>query len=394
MSCDIKTQKGIYIHIPFCISKCIYCDFCSAPADDDAKERYVNALCAEIAHAGKEAEKNGDDRSISTVFFGGGTPSILPAQLFVKIMCEVREAFSVSEDAEITVECNPGTLTAGKLRAYRSMGVNRLSIGLQSPDNRELRALGRIHTYEQFEESYYAARDAGFDNINIDIMSAVPYQTVTGYQSNLEKIVKLNPEHISAYSLIVEEGTPLFGMVERSGGDILPTEDEDRQMYALTKKILADAGYHRYEISNYARPGYACRHNIGYWTGVEYLGLGLGASSLVGGKRFQVTADLNRYLVFTKEELAAGAQYEEIHELSRQERMEEFMFLGLRLTGGVRTAEFERRFGVAMEAVYGEVIERLLKEGLLEASVQTDSHIRLTEYGLDVSTYALAEFLQ
>lgn len=394
MSCDIKTQKGIYIHIPFCISKCIYCDFCSAPADDDTKERYVNALCAEIAHAGKEAEKNGDDRSISTIFFGGGTPSILPAQLFVKIMCVVREAFSVSEDAEITVECNPGTLTADKLRAYRSMGVNRLSIGLQSPDNRELRALGRIHTYEQFEESYYAARDAGFDNINIDIMSAIPYQTVTGYQSNLEKIVKLNPEHISAYSLIVEEGTPLFDKVERSGGDILPTEDEDRQMYALTKKILADAGYHRYEISNYARPGYACRHNIGYWTGVEYLGLGLGASSLAGGKRFQVTADLNRYLTFTKEELAAGAQYEEIHEVSRQERMEEFMFLGLRLTGGVCTAEFERRFGVTMEAVYGEVIERLLKEGLLEASAQTDSHIRLTEYGLDVSTYALAEFLQ
>ena len=280
MSCDIKTQKGIYIHIPFCISKCIYCDFCSAPADDDTKERYVNALCAEIAHAGKEAEKNGDDRSISTVFFGGGTPSILPAQLFVKIMCAVREAFSVSEDAEITVECNPGTLTAGKLRAYRSMGVNRLSIGLQSPDNRELRALGRIHTYEQFEESYYAARDAGFDNINIDIMSAIPYQTVTGYQSNLEKIVKLNPEHISAYSLIVEEGTPLFDKVERSGGDILPTEDEDRQMYALTKKILADAGYRRYEISNYARPGFECRHNASYWERTDYIGFGVAAASL------------------------------------------------------------------------------------------------------------------
>lgn len=280
MSCDIKTQKGIYIHIPFCISKCIYCDFCSAPADDDTKERYVNALCAEIAHAGKEAEKNGDDRSISTIFFGGGTPSILPAQLFVKIMCVVREAFSVSEDAEITVECNPGTLTADKLRAYRSMGVNRLSIGLQSPDNRELRALGRIHTYEQFEESYYAARDAGFDNINIDIMSAIPYQTVTGYQSNLEKIVKLNPEHISAYSLIVEEGTPLFDKVERSGGDILPTEDEDRQMYALTKKILADAGYHRYEISNYARPGFECRHNASYWERTDYIGFGVAAASL------------------------------------------------------------------------------------------------------------------
>ena len=174
----------------------------------------------------------------------------------------------------------------------------------------------------------------------------------------------------------------------------LPDEDTDREMYHLTREMMAAHGYERYEISNYAKKGYECRHNTGYWTGVEYLGLGLGASSLVGGKRFQVTADLNRYLVFTKEELAAGAQYEEIHELSRQERMEEFMFLGLRLTGGVRTAEFERRFGVTMEAVYGEVIERLLKEGLLEASAQTDSHIRLTEYGLDVSTYALAEFLQ
>ena len=216
------------------------------------------------------------------------------------------------------------------------------------------------------------------------------------------KTAELAPEHLSAYSLIIEEGTPFWSWYGEDANQTLrpkemlplPSEEDERRMYARTREILEQYGYHRYEISNYAKDGYACRHNIGYWTGVEYLGLGLGASSLVGGKRFQVTADLNRYLVFTKEELAAGAQYEEIHELSRQERMEEFMFLGLRLTGGVRTAEFERRFGVAMEAVYGEVIERLLKEGLLEASVQTDSHIRLTEYGLDVSTYALAEFLQ
>ena len=332
MSCDIKTQKGIYIHIPFCISKCIYCDFCSAPADDDTKERYVNALCAEIVHAGKEAVKNGDDRSISTIFFGGGTPSILPAQLFVKIMCAVREAFSVSEDAEITVECNPGTLTAGKLRAYRSMGVNRLSIGLQSPDNRELRALGRIHTYEQFEESYYAARDAGFDNINIDIMSAIPYQTVTGYQSNLEKIVKLNPEHISAYSLIVEEGTPLFDKVERSGGDILPTEDEDRQMYALTKKILADAGYRRYEISNYARPGFECRHNVSYWERTDYIGFGVAAASLLKksescqqSRRFTNTPDLEGYIKNPID------NHSEEEFLTQKDEMEEFMFLGLRM---------------------------------------------------------------
>lgn len=209
----------------------------------------------------------------------------------------------MSEAAEITVECNPGTLTAEKLRAYRSMGVNRLSIGLQSPDNRELRALGRIHTYEQFEESYYAARDAGFDNINIDIMSAIPYQTVTGYQSNLEKIVKLNPEHISAYSLIVEEGTPLFDKVECSGGDILPTEDEDRQMYALTKKILADAGYHRYEISNYARPGFECHHNASYWERTDYIGFGVAAASLLKksesypqSRRFTNTSDLEGYI--------------------------------------------------------------------------------------------------
>lgn len=391
MSCDIKTQKGIYIHIPFCISKCIYCDFCSAPADDDTKERYVNALCAEIAHAGKEAEKNGDDRSISTVFFGGGTPSILPAQLFVKIMCAVREAFSVSEDAEITVECNPGTLTAGKLRAYRSMGVNRLSIGLQSPDNRELRALGRIHTYEQFEESYYAARDAGFDNINIDIMSAVPYQTVTGYQSNLEKIVKLNPEHISAYSLIVEEGTPLFGMVERSGGDILPTEDEDRQMYALTKKILADAGYHRYEISNYARPGFECRHNASYWERTDYIGFGVAAASLLKksesnpqSRRFTNTSDLESYI---KNPIDNHSE-EEL--LTQKDEMEEFMFLGLRMMAGISTESFKEVFGRDFYEVYGDIAANQMKQGLIK---REGDRIRLTDMGIDVSNTVMAEYM-
>ena len=314
------------------------------------------------------------------------------------------------------MEANPGTLTPDSAAGYRNAGVSRLSLGLQSASEEELRLLGRIHTREQFLQSFRAARDAGFDNINVDLMSALPGQSEESWQETLRFVCDLEPEHISAYSLIVEEGTPLYEEYGEMCADLekygdyasmpkrlqtkyedckcLPDEETDRNMYHHTKTTLAKRGYERYEISNYARPGYACRHNIGYWTGVEYLGLGLGASSLVGGKRFQVTADLNRYLVFTKEELAAGAQYEEIHELSRQERMEEFMFLGLRLTGGVRTAEFERRFGVAIEAVYGEVIERLLKEGLLEASVQTDSHIRLTEYGLDVSTYALAEFLQ
>ena len=401
----------IYIHIPFCIKKCDYCDFLSGPSGPKEQADYVDALLEEI-----NAAEEGKGRSVSSVFIGGGTPSVLDERFIGEILNHIRRKFQIADHAEITIEVNPGTADRNKLQAYRTYGINRLSIGLQSPDDRELKILGRIHNYEQFLETYRSAREAGFDNINIDLMSAIPDQTYEGWIHNLRTVAGLDPEHISAYSLIVEEGTPLYeeygemcadlekygdyaSMPKRlqtkyEGCKCLPDEETDRNMYHHTKTTLAKLGYERYEISNYARPGYACRHNIGYWTGVEYLGLGLGASSLVGGKRFQVTADLNRYLVFTKEELAAGAQYEEIHELSRQERMEEFMFLGLRLTGGVRTAEFERRFGVAMEAVYGEVIERLLKEGLLEAAVQTDSHIRLTEYGLDVSTYALAEFLQ
>ena len=395
----------LYIHIPFCVRKCRYCDFLSFASDACVREKYVDQLIREIESipeedAGQCSENaaprlNLTGRTVETIFIGGGTPSLLPPSAVERILAAVRQVFRVEPDAEITMEANPGTLTPDSAAGYRNAGVNRLSLGLQSASEEELRLLGRIHTREQFLQSFRAARDAGFDNINVDLMSALPGQTCESWKETLSRVTDLDPEHISAYSLIIEEGTP-FG--ERYGSEegrkLLPDEDSEREMYHETKRFLKDCGYERYEISNYARPGYACRHNIGYWTGVEYLGLGLGASSLVGGKRFQVTADLNRYLVFTKEELAAGAQYEEIHELSRQERMEEFMFLGLRLTGGVRTAEFERRFGVAMEAVYGEVIERLLKEGLLEASVQTDSHICLTEYGLDVSTYALAEFLQ
>ena len=391
----MRKNLSIYIHIRFCVKKCVYCDFLSFGADDPqinrsgaVRKAYVQSICRELLSY-KSISK---DYIVRTIFIGGGTPSILLPGEIMNILATLRSIFKVDEAAEITIEVNPGTLTAIKAAEYLDAGINRMSIGLQSAHNDELAMLGRIHTYEQFLASYQTARDAGFRNINIDLISAIPGQTLHSYLDTLERVLKCRPEHISSYSLIVEDGTPLAEDTELLAK--LPDEEADREMYEATRKVLEMSGYKRYEISNYARPGYACRHNIGYWTGVEYLGLGLGASSLAGGKRFQVTADLNRYLVFTKEELAAGAQYEEIHELSRQERMEEFMFLGLRLTGGVCTAEFERRFGVTMEAVYGEVIERLLKEGLLEASAQTDSHIRLTEYGLDVSTYALAEFLQ
>ena len=435
----------LYIHIPFCVRKCRYCDFLSFAADPDVHEQYVDQLIREIemipsvdagCNSGSSAlKRNLAGRMVETIFIGGGTPSLLPPATIERILAAVRQAFRVEPDAEITMEANPGTLTPESAAGYRQAGVNRLSLGLQSASEEELRLLGRIHTRGQFLQSFRAARDAGFDNINVDLMSALPGQSEESWQETLRFVCGLEPEHISAYSLIVEEGTPLYeeygemcADLERYGDYVsmpkrlqakyegrkhLPDEETDRNMYHHTKTILAKRGYERYEISNYARPGYACRHNIGYWTGAEYLGLGLGASSLANGKRFQVTADLKRYLAFTKEELAAGVQYEEIHELSRQERMEEFMFLGLRLTGGVRMEEFERRFGVPMEVVYGDVIERLSEEGLLEQaetekkeflctinapkyllSDKTDRQIRLTEYGLDVSTYALAEFLQ
>ena len=384
MSSEITRQKGIYIHIPFCISKCIYCDFCSAPADDETKEHYVDALCREIAVAGERAEAEGDKRKISTIFFGGGTPSILHSALLIKIMNAVRGAFTVADDAEITVECNPGTLSKSKLATYKDIGVNRLSIGLQSPNNRELKNLGRIHTYEQFEESYIEARLAGFDNINVDIMSAIPNQTVAGYEDNLRKIIALKTEHISAYSLIVEEGTPLYNMVERTHGKILPSEDEDREMYAMTKVMLADAGYSRYEISNYAKSGRECRHNISYWERADYLGFGVAAASLLGKRRFTNTLDVASYIANPID------NHSEEQLLTLNAEMEEYMFLGLRMMKGVDTERFGELFGKSFDELYGEITARQIEQGLM---VRDGKRVRLTDIGIDISNTVMAQYM-
>ena len=384
MCFDIKGQKGIYIHIPFCISKCIYCDFCSAPADEDIKEQYVSALCREIRQAGIEAEQKGENRTASTVFFGGGTPSILRSAQIVEIMNAVREAFRLTDDAEITMECNPGTLTKEKLRTYRYAGVNRLSIGLQSTNNRDLKNLGRIHTYEQFEESYIEARLAGFDNINVDIMSAIPGQTPEKYAENLRKVVALKTEHISAYSLIVEENTPLYDMVERTHGRILPSEEDDRRMYAMTKEILGEAGYNRYEISNYAKPGYECRHNCFYWNRTEYLGFGLAAASLSGNRRYTNTSDMAFYLANPIHNRAE----EQI--LTVEDEMEEYMFLGLRMTKGVDKTEFARLFGKNYDEVYGDITRRHIEQGLMAAE---GSRLYLTDIGIDISNTVMADYI-
>ena len=407
-------ELELYLHIPFCERKCAYCDFLSAPADLPVRISYIKKLQEEIAYYGAQY----GEYQVSSIFFGGGTPTILEGYQLAAILEMVKEHFNITADAEITVECNPGTLTAGKAEKLVQAGFNRLSMGLQSADDRELQLLGRIHNFAQFLESYDLARKAGFRNINVDLMSALPGQTLKSWQDTLQKVTALRPEHISAYSLIIEEGTPFYERfaederIREEGGHprLLPEEDVERQMYELTETFLQIKGYERYEISNYAKPGYECRHNCGYWTRKDYLGLGLGASSLVEHQRFQNTSDLKTYLEQEYSSQCEG-QYERIAEtiqlqaetgltqtghhihietLDKKSEMEEFMFLGLRLMAGISRQQFEKKFQVTLNSVYGEVLRKLKGEQLIE---EVAGYVRLTEHGIDVSNYVLAEFL-
>ena len=372
-----NSPMEIYIHIPFCIRKCDYCDFLSGPSGPEEQADYVQALLREI-----QAVEEGEGRSVSSIFIGGGTPSVLDERLLGDILREIRNRFKMEEDAEITIEVNPGTANIGKLQAYREMGINRLSIGLQSPEDRELKILGRIHNYGQFLETYQEARTVGFDNINIDLMSAIPDQTYEGWVKNLRTVAELEPEHISAYSLIVEEGTPFAARKLN-----LPDEDTEYNMYEATAQILKEYGFEQYEISNYARKGRKCRHNVGYWTRQDYLGFGLGASSLYGKERFANTADMKKYLENSKNP-------EKIREkepsLTREDEMAEFMFLGLRMTKGISKADFQRCFGCTIESVYGEVLK---KYESMELLLEKDGRILLSREGIHVSNSIMAEFL-
>lgn len=378
----------LYFHIPFCVRKCFYCDFLSAPADGQTKAAYMEALRRETA---LRAEEYCCD-SVTSVFIGGGTPSAVKAEEIAALLSTVRQHYPLAEDAEITIEVNPGTVTAEKLEVYRVAGINRLSIGLQSADDRELAVIGRIHTWQQFLDTYGLAVGAGYRNINIDVMSTLPGQTLESYRRTLKKILALNPQpaHISAYSLILEEGTAFWDMTQR-GELTLPDEDADRQMYSETKRVLAGAGYSRYEISNYAKPGHACRHNCGYWRRDEYAGFGIGAASLVRESRFRNGDSLTAYL-----RDPVGCR-EELQVLSPQEQMEEFMFLGLRMTEGVSERDFEDRFGQRLADIYGGVIQANLRDGLLEWQCGEEHgnarRLALTERGLDISNYVMAQFL-
>jgi len=382
----MRRELKLYVHVPFCVKKCAYCDFLSAESTAAERRLYVEGLIREICSCRELAMQY----RITTIFFGGGTPSVLSEEEMGEIFGALSDVFVIDRGAEITSEINPGTVTREKLERYKMIGINRLSIGLQSVNDDELKNLGRIHTYKTFLETYRMVREVGFANVNVDLISAVPGQTNVSWRRTLQTILSLEPvpDHISAYSLIIEEGTPFYDLYEDPAADIralpLPDEDEERLIYNETKSYLTAAGYKRYEISNYAKSGYECRHNLGYWERKEYLGLGLGASSLLDGERFSNTPDMAEYL-------AAPGQVKERQKLSEQECMEEFMFLGLRKMQGVSKLEWCRQFGCDIEAVYGLEIEELIRKRLLE---EREGYIRLTEYGIDVSNYVFAEFIR
>lgn len=372
-----KKPMELYVHIPFCVKKCDYCDFLSGSAGKERQREYFQSLGREIA-----AVPEFPDREITTVFIGGGTPSVPDPALMGAILDQIRNKFFMAPDAEITIEANPGTLYKEKLQEYRKHGVNRLSLGLQSPQNRELKILGRIHTWEEFLESFFMAREAGFSNINIDLMSAIPDQTYEGWIHNLRTVAGLDPEHISAYSLIIEEGTPFASRTLN-----LPDEDAEYNMYEATAQILREYGFEQYEISNYAKKGRECRHNVGYWIRQDYLGFGLGASSLYGKERFANTQDMKKYLENSRTP-------EKIREkeppLTREDEMAEFMFLGLRMTRGISKAEFERQFGSEIDAIYGDVLRKYKSMGLL---LEENGRIFLSREGIHVSNSVMADFL-
>ena len=381
-------KLSIYIHIPFCVRKCLYCDFLSAPTEREVMDRYVNALCREIIIKSSICK----EYIITTVFIGGGTPSILSGERIEKIIRTVRENYQMEAGCEISIEANPGTITPDKLESWRRAGINRLSIGLQSAQNNELKALGRIHSFEDFLYTYKMIVKSGFDNINIDLMSAIPKQTIASWQETLKAVCSLNPPpvHISAYSLIVEENTPFYENTPK-----LPEEDEERNMYKITNDILFDMGYMQYEISNYAKPGYECRHNQVYWRRGNYLGFGIGAASMVENVRYSNIRELGSYIHFCEGGLDA-IEKTSLNHLSEKEQMEEFMFLGLRMTEGVCEEDFYRIFGASIEEIYPEIVEDFCRKGLLKRKFnrKTGEHwIMLTRYGIDVSNTVMAEFL-
>ena len=372
----MKKKLGIYIHIPFCVKKCNYCDFNSFASDKDMQMNYITALCEEMKR-NSEAYK---DYVVDTVFVGGGTPSILVPDLTKKFFDYLYSNYKIDSNAEISMESNPGTLTKEKAKAYKEIGINRMSLGLQSTVDSELKILGRIHTYNEFLESFMILRDERFNNINVDLMNGIPEQTFETFSNGLEIIKELNPEHISIYSLILEEGTPFYSMNLK-----LPNEEEERRMVHSIPEILGSE-YHQYEISNYSKRGFECKHNIKYWKRDEYLGFGLSAASFMNETRFKNTDDIKVYLDNSDNKNV----YTEYEVLNKDEQMSEYIILGLRMNEGVDITDFEKTFGKSVYDVYGDKIALHIKEELLE---RKNNHLFLTEKGRDLANYVWSDFL-
>ena len=370
---NMNDKFGIYIHIPFCVRKCNYCDFCSGNYSDEIKEKYVDRLIEEIK-----------DRlslrrvSVDSIFIGGGTPSILESRELGRILECLYTYIDLEADSEISIECNPGTVNVDKLKDYKSFGINRLSFGLQSAVDEELKVLGRIHTYKEFEESFRLARQVGFDNINVDLMSAIPKQNKETFIYSLEKVKDLNPEHISVYSLIIEEGTPFYDMELD-----LVDEDEEREMVSLTAQVLLPE-FNQYEISNYSKAGYECKHNIKYWTRKPYLGFGIAAASLDGDIRYKNTLDINKYIQ------SKSYIYDEYENLSLNDQISEYIFLGLRMNKGINVEEFKLLFKTDIFDIFKNVLNKHIESGLL---IYENEFLYLSDKGRDLCNYVCSDFI-
>lgn len=386
MTSGVNKKQGdgawmLYVHIPFCIQKCQYCDFLSFPTSVEVKTKYVEALQKEIV---AWASYDTSPITLSSIFFGGGTPSLLTEEQIKNIMETIRAHYIIEPDAEITIEVNPGTVTLEKAMAWKEQGFNRVSMGVQAMQNELLRKLGRIHGVQEVLESHTLLKEAGFTNISFDLMMGLPGQTLAMWEDTLKQALALKPKHLSCYSLIIEEGTPFY---EAQDTLALPDEDTERDMYHLTKELLSEQGFRRYEISNFSQPGFESRHNIGYWRRKPYIGAGLGASSLlVEEVRVQNTGNIEEYLSKKFPNL-----WQDRQELSIEDQMAEFMFLGLRCSCGVNAETFEHQFGRSLQEVFGKAVQRHIANGLLQV---TKGCISLTDKGFDLANQVFMDFLE
>lgn len=372
-------ELGIYIHIPFCKRKCAYCDFISFSGHQKLIEPYINALIREI----KNYKIDKENYIIKTIYFGGGTPSFIDSKYIVDILNNIKNKFNVLENAEITIEANPGTVDEHKLKDYYNAGINRISFGLQSTKSELLKLVGRIHSYSSFLEAYNLARKIGFKNINIDLMIGLPVQTLGDVKKDLERIIELKPEHVSVYSLIVEEGTRIEEKIKNKEL-YLPSEELERKMYWEVKKKLEEAGYVHYEISNYSKPGFESKHNIACWNQEEYLGFGLAAHSYINNKRYSNTIDFDEYFDWPENSKI-------IHEKqTKEDKQKEFMLLGLRKIEGVKISDFKNKFIENPIYLYRESLNKLVTQELIEIDID---NIKLTRRGIDLANLVWEEFV-